>query len=230
MNGKKTSLVIASPPYFNQRQYSQWDSYDEYLAFAALIVGELTNVCADDALIGWNIGSDEQARHWMPSDWWVLFRDFGWLYREAIAWIKAAAVWKVPRSMHIEKGHYFPALRWEVILTVSRGKHPSFDLQDRDEIRKFDENVWQFSVVTGSEQKAIGHNAPFPVEIPRRFYLAYCHRNDLGYDPFLGSGTTMVAAEQTGRICYGMEIEPKYVAVTLERMVGMGLEPLLVQQ
>jgi len=46
-------------------------------------------------------------------------------------------------------------------------------------------------------------------------------------DPFLGSGTTMVAAEQLGRICYGMEIEPKYVAVALERMAGMGLEPKL---
>jgi len=47
------------------------------------------------------------------------------------------------------------------------------------------------------------------------------------YDPFLGSGTTMVAAEQLGRICYGMEIEPKYVAVALERMSGMGLTPRL---
>ena len=46
-------------------------------------------------------------------------------------------------------------------------------------------------------------------------------------DPFLGSGTTMVASEQLGRICYGMEIEPKYVAVALERMAGMGLEPKL---
>jgi DNA modification methylase len=49
------------------------------------------------------------------------------------------------------------------------------------------------------------------------------------YDCFLGSGTTMVAAEQLGRICYGMEIEPKYVAVTLERMAGMGLESQLIK-
>jgi hypothetical protein len=48
------------------------------------------------------------------------------------------------------------------------------------------------------------------------------------YDPFLGSGTTAVAAEQTGRICYGMELEPKYVAVTLQRLADMGLEPRLV--
>ena len=44
---------------------------------------------------------------------------------------------------------------------------------------------------------------------------------------FLGSGTTMVAAEQLGRTCYGMEISEKYVAVALERMAGMGLEPRL---
>ena len=47
------------------------------------------------------------------------------------------------------------------------------------------------------------------------------------YDPFLGSGTTMVAAEQLGRVCYGMEISPKYVAVILQRMKDMGLEPKL---
>ena len=47
------------------------------------------------------------------------------------------------------------------------------------------------------------------------------------YDPFLGSGTTMVAAEQLGRICYGIEIEPKYVAVALQRMKDMGLQPEL---
>jgi len=48
------------------------------------------------------------------------------------------------------------------------------------------------------------------------------------FDPFLGSGTTMVACEQLNRKCYGMEIEPKYCAVILERMSDMGLTPELV--
>jgi len=48
------------------------------------------------------------------------------------------------------------------------------------------------------------------------------------YDPFLGSGTSIVACEQVGRICYGMEISEAYCAVTLERMADMGLEPVLV--
>lgn len=52
-------------------------------------------------------------------------------------------------------------------------------------------------------------------------------QGDMVYDAFLGSGSTMVAAEQLGRLCYGMEIEPKYVAVSLQRMADMGLEPRL---
>ena len=47
------------------------------------------------------------------------------------------------------------------------------------------------------------------------------------YDPFCGSGTTMVAAEQLGRKCYAIEIDPAYVAVILERMSAMGLTPEL---
>ena len=72
------------------------------------------------------------------------------------------------------------------------------------------------------------HPTQKPVPIACR---AITNSTELGHivlDLFLGSGTTMVAAEQLGRVCYGMEIEPKYVAVTLERMAGMGLEPKLV--
>lgn len=52
---------------------------------------------------------------------------------------------------------------------------------------------------------------------------------DVVLDLFLEAGSTMVAAETHCRLCYGMEIEPKYVAVALERMSDMGLEPRLVQ-
>jgi len=72
-----------------------------------------------------------------------------------------------------------------------------------------------------------GHPTPKPIGLWKEIIESFLPDDSL-YDPFLGSGTTMVAAEQLGRICYGMEIEPKYVAVTLERMSGMGLEPKLV--
>jgi len=71
------------------------------------------------------------------------------------------------------------------------------------------------------------HNTQKPVDFIERIIDIVCSWGDAIMDTYLGSGTTMVAAEQTGRICYGMEIEPKYVAVALERMAGMGLAPNL---
>lgn len=216
MGGEEASLVITSPPYFNQREYSQWEEYEDYLLFVSKIVDALP--MADDCVLGVNIGSDEPARRWMPSDWWGIMRDADYLYRECIAWVKAAAVWSVPRSMHINKGHYFPAQRWEVILVGSKGKHPKFEINDVAKVREFDENVWNIGVVTGGEQKTLGHNAPFPVEIPERFIMAYTTKDKLIFEPFIGSGTTIVACQNLGRRGRGIEISPAYCAVTLERM------------
>jgi hypothetical protein len=67
-----------------------------------------------------------------------------------------------------------------------------------------------------------------PVEQFAFFIDLHSRPNDTVYDPFLGSGTTIVAAERTSRICYGCEIEPKYVAVILQRMADLGLEPRLL--
>jgi DNA modification methylase len=60
--------------------------------------------------------------------------------------------------------------------------------------------------------------------VPMRNHVV---RGGVCAEPFSGSGTQLVAAEQTGRVCYGMELEPKYVAVALERLAGMGLAPRL---
>jgi DNA modification methylase len=78
-------------------------------------------------------------------------------------------------------------------------------------------------LMAGSDEVKTPHPTQKPVEC---FAMFANHGGDV-YDPFLGSGTTMVAAEQLGRICYGIEIEPKYVAVTLQRLQDMGLEPKL---
>jgi DNA modification methylase len=83
--------------------------------------------------------------------------------------------------------------------------------------------VWD---VPRADDSGHGHGTQKPIECMARPIRN--HEGDV-YDPFLGSGTTMVAAEQLGRICYAMEIEPKYVAVALERMAAMGLEPRLAE-
>jgi DNA modification methylase len=61
------------------------------------------------------------------------------------------------------------------------------------------------------------HGTPKPTECMRRPILNHTHTGDVVYDPFLGSGTSIIAAETTGRICIGLEIDPVYCDVIVER-------------
>jgi site-specific DNA-methyltransferase (adenine-specific) len=74
------------------------------------------------------------------------------------------------------------------------------------------------------------HPTEKPPELFARSIRLSTKRGEICYEPFAGSGTQFVAAEQLGRICYGMEIEPKYVAVSIQRMADMGLKPQLVKK
>jgi len=69
----------------------------------------------------------------------------------------------------------------------------------------------------GKNREALGHPAAYPTSLPKFFISAFSDTDDSVYDPFLGSGTTLIAAEQLGRECYGMEISPQYCDVIIER-------------
>ena len=60
-----------------------------------------------------------------------------------------------------------------------------------------------------------------PVALPENAILNHTDVGDIVYEPFLGSGTTLIAAERTGRLCRAIEIEPRYVAVAIQRWVDM---------
>jgi DNA modification methylase len=72
-------------------------------------------------------------------------------------------------------------------------------------------------IMGGSEEEKWDHPTQKPVELMRRPILNHTKRGELVYDPFLGSGTTLAAAEITERRCFGLELDPKYVDVTVER-------------
>jgi site-specific DNA-methyltransferase (adenine-specific)/site-specific DNA-methyltransferase (cytosine-N4-specific) len=82
--------------------------------------------------------------------------------------------------------------------------------------------------IKAGQSEALGHSAAFPIGLPSFFMKAYSDEGDVWLDPFLGSGTTLIAAEQLNRTCYGIEISPKYVAVILQRCKDAGMAPRLV--
>ena len=81
--------------------------------------------------------------------------------------------------------------------------------------------IWQVQNLNpmggNRNEKATGHGTQKPVELMRRPILNHTKRSDVVYDPFLGSGTTMMAAELTERVCYGIDIDPRYVDVAVLR-------------
>ena len=67
------------------------------------------------------------------------------------------------------------------------------------------------------DEQKFDHPTQKPIELMRRPILNHLRRGELVYEPFLGSGTTLAAAELTERVCYGIELDPKYVDVVVAR-------------
>lgn len=86
-------------------------------------------------------------------------------------------------------------------------------------------SVWEFPSVQSQQMEKGHHPAAFPVELPRRCVLLLTDPGQVVVDPFLGSGTTLVAAEGLGRLCVGVEQDPTFAAIALERATRMGLSP-----
>jgi site-specific DNA-methyltransferase (adenine-specific) len=88
----------------------------------------------------------------------------------------------------------------------------------RDEFLEDTISVWE---IAPESAKRVGHPAPFPVELPRRFIELYTFKGELVLDPFIGSGSTAVAAAQTGRAWVGYEISDEYAEMTRKRVAAV---------
>jgi DNA modification methylase len=81
--------------------------------------------------------------------------------------------------------------------------------------------IWEvanMNPIGGSnDEVATGHSTQKPIELMRRPILNHTVRGDMVYDPFLGSGTTLIAAAATDRVCYGLDIEPRYIDLVVRR-------------
>jgi DNA modification methylase len=133
----------------------------------------------------------------------------GFLYPQQIIWNKGRTV--LTRT-HYWYGH-------EPCWYVRKKNAPWFG--------KAGENstIWESPspkfIMGGSGEEKFDHPTQKPAELMRRPILNHLRRGELVYDPFLGSGTTLAAAELTERVCFGLELDPKYVDVIVQRWQGL---------
>jgi DNA modification methylase len=129
----------------------------------------------------------------------------GFLYPQQIIWDKGRTV--------LTRTHYW--YQHEPCAYVRKKNAPWYG--------KAGENsrIWASAspkfIMGGSDEEKYDHPTQKPVDVMRRPILNHLKRGGLVYDPFLGSGTTLAAAELTERVCVGMELDPKYVDVIAQR-------------
>jgi DNA modification methylase len=216
LGGKEPFLCVTDPPYGVEYDLA-WRNKaaaEGKLAYAAIRVGPVPHDDQADWSDAWRLFPGHVIYSWHPPGATSLvhakaLQDSGFEIRMQIIWAKS--------NFSIGRGDYHVQHEpcWYVVRKGSIARRTA----DRTQT-----TLWEINLDANVEG---GHSTQKPLECMARPIRN--HETEEVYDPFIGSGTTMVAAEQLGRICYGMEIEPKYVAVALQRMKDMGLEPRLTE-
>ena len=138
------------------------------------------------------------------------FDDSGFSFKSSLVWVKQQFV--IGRSdYHFRHEHVLYG--W-----IENGGHYFTDDRTQDSVFEIDK-----------PHVSALHPTSKPTALIARMIGNSTRQGELVYDPFLGSGSTIVAAHQLGRVGYGCEIDPAYVAVTLERLSVLGLKPELVK-
>lgn len=207
MDGKKADISFTSPPY-NAGDNIRGHFYDsdnddktndEYVSFLVNTTMNTLEV-ADYSFV--NLGLLESNKHALI-DYQTLMCG---LIKDILVWNKKTA------PPHINKGTF--ATKWEYVFVFSKdSKSRSFPCSWQGKYT----NVIDTENNSGNEFAKV-HRAGFPVTFPM-WILQTMDFSKSVLDIFLGTGSTLIAAEKTGRICYGMELDPKYVDVIVQRYV-----------
>jgi len=215
-------LMVTSPPYCSGKDYDPDITLDEYLGLLERVFREVYRVLKHGGRAAVNIANLGR-KPYLPLHAHValLCQEIGFLMRGEIIWDKgtmsgscAWGSWRSPANPVLRDTH-------EYILVFSKGtfRHGAAGEREaslgRDEFLTYTQSIWRFPP---ERAKQVGHPAPFPLELPLRLIRLYTYTGDLVLDPFLGSGTTAVAARKSGRRFVGYETEPEYVRLAQERL------------
>ena len=241
----EVALVVTSPPYFAGKQYEEEleregipSSYVEYLELLTDVFAECKRTLEPGGRIAVNVANlGRKPYRSLASDVVAVLQGLGLLLRGEIVWQKGegangSCAWGSFRSASN------PVLRdiTERVIVASKGRFdrastvkkrealglPYRNTLTTDGFMESTLDVWQ---LPSESARRVNHPAPFPVSLPERLINLYTFENDLVLDPFLGSGSTLVAASRTLRRYIGYDLDPAYVSIARERVEHEG-QPL----
>lgn len=227
----KVQAVITSPPYFNARDYSQFDSFAAFAHWCGEWVRAAFDVLDDGRMICINsspviearISRNKRSRRWnVPHAVTAACESAG-------AWFCEDLTWEKPEGAAINRGQRFfvdrHPMQWRANGTTERivcYQKPTEELNDRLISRRGGERVvgdyprgevWRMNPEASSE-----HPAPFPLALPFNLARLYTWPGETVLDPFMGSATTGIACAELGRAFVGIERNPDYFDLACRRI------------
>lgn len=228
-------LVVTSPPYNLGKRYESTVPMDAYLSGFDRILDECARILTPTGSLCWQVGNHVDHGEITPLDilFWPLFKNRGFVLRNRV-------IWHFGHGLHCSKRL---SGRHETILWFTRPGNYMFHL---DPIRvpqkypgkkyfkgprigqlscnplgKNPGDVWIFPNVKENHVEKTAHPCQFPVELAERLVLALSDEGDAVYDPFMGAGSTLVAAWKHGRRGIGCDTVEAYAEIAQKRLADL---------
>ena len=219
-------LIVTSPPYNVDIQYNSHNDkmdYSTYLNFTREWLSKCYKLTKIDGRFCLNIPLDKNkdGQQSVCADITTIAKGVGWKYHSTIIWNEGNISRRTAWGSWMSASAPYVIAPVEVILILYkkawRKIYPGKSDIKKEDFMEWTNGVWTFS---GESKKKIGHPAPFPVELPRRCIKLFSYVDDAVLDPFLGSGTTLVASVLTKRKGIGIDIDKQYCALAKKRILS----------
>lgn len=225
-------LIVTSPPYNIGKPYEENLHLSDYLNQQRDIIQQCVRVCHDQGSICWQVGNYVNQGEIIPLDilLYPIFSSLGLFLRNRI-------IWHYGHGLHASKRF---SGRYEVIMWFTKSRNYTFNLDavrvpqkypnkkyfkgpnkgqlSGNPLGKNPSDVWEIPNVKSNHIEKTPHPCQFPVELIERLVLALTDEGDWILDPFMGVGTTAIAALMHKRRAIGAEIMPDYVKVARDRI------------
>ena len=230
-------LIVTSPPYNLGKSYgNDRRTLDAYLADQKRVISECVRLLKDDGSICWQMGNYVENGEIIPLDTllYPLFAKHGLKLRNRI-------IWHFGHGLHCTRrlsGRYETINWWtkgddytwnlDPIRVPSKYpnkryfKGPKAGQLSCNPLGKNPSDVWEFPNVKNNHPEKTEHPCQYPVELVERLVLSMTDEGDAVLDPYLGVGSSALAALKHRRIAYGCDIVPSYVEIALERIEALG--------
>ncbi len=220
-------LIVTSPPYNVGIEYnSNHDelNYEDYLSFSRQWLSNCFEWSKPQARLAMNIPLDKNkgGAKSVGSDLTLIAQEVGWKYQFTIVWnegnISRRTAWG--SWMSASAPTVISPVELIVVLYKEQWKKTNGSRQSdisRNEFMAWTNGLWTFN---GESAKRVGHPAPFPKELPYRCIKLFSYVGDVVFDPFVGSGSTLIVAQNTNRVGIGVEFDSTYCELAKRRILS----------